>query len=77
MWWLWGSIGVVLAVVFIGAYFHDRRHKGDAQFGGDLETARHVQDAENQQRLWGGGVGGGGVSDSSWRVSQSAVQFLP
>ena len=62
MWWLWGSIAVVLALLFVGSWFYDRRHKGST-FGDGLETSRHRQDASNDQRSWGsggGGFGGGG-----------------
>ncbi|CAN7339886.1 hypothetical protein [Knoellia sp. LjRoot47] len=66
MLWLWGTIAVVLALVFVGAWFYDRRHTGGSEFGGDLMTRRHEMDARNDTRAYGGGgVGGfgGGFGD--------------
>ena len=62
----WGTIGLVLAVVLIGAWFRDRRNKGST-FGDGLETRRHAQDARNDQNTFGGSGGfnggaGGGAS---------------
>ncbi|GAA4110975.1 hypothetical protein GCM10022415_04960 [Knoellia locipacati] len=65
MLWLWGTIALVLAVVFVASTFYDRRHKGST-FGEGLETRRHAQDAKNDQDNFGGaggfsgGMGGGG-----------------
>ena len=58
MWWLWGSIAVVLAVLFVASFLYDRRHKGQEPFGGGLESARQTQDGANEQRIWGGFGGG-------------------
>ena len=63
MLWLWGTIALVLAVVFVAASFYDRRHTG-SPFGDNLETRRHL-DAKNDRDNFGGfgGFGGGGGGD--------------
>ena len=58
MLWFWGTIGLVLALVFIFAWFHDRRN--GSSFGDDLQTRRHGVDARNDRSLGGSGIAGGG-----------------
>lgn len=51
MWWLWGTIGIALAAMFVAAWFYDRRHGKNSSFGDGTEgDPKHV-DALNAARI--------------------------
>ncbi|KGN33021.1 hypothetical protein N802_16120 [Knoellia sinensis KCTC 19936] len=59
MWWLWGSIAVVIAVVFVGAWLFDRRHTGDLTDAGDAGDRVALEAKNFQRQVDNGGYGGG------------------